>query len=111
MSIHIAVGLVPAKRFDHEGLHCVYMSYDIYTDIILHLGGEKERNETEKGGKGAHGGLCVFSNEFHTEGRWSPQSKFMLCGCLRIRMASCVLCGQHPVTTFSTLASSQLMAC
>lgn len=52
--------------------------------------GNEDRVENK--GKGAekkqekdHGG--VSSNGFHTEGRWRPQFKFMLCGCLRIRMA------------------------
>ena len=30
MSIHVAVGLVPVKRFDHEGLHQFHI-VDIYS--------------------------------------------------------------------------------
>ena len=51
----------------------------------------KERKQKKGVGEGVHRGACVFSNEFHTEGRWSPHSKFMFCGCLQIRMASHVL--------------------
>ena len=37
MSIHVAVGLVPVKRFDHKGLHQLQNCYVLYAKLCTQL--------------------------------------------------------------------------
>ena len=85
-----------------KNLKLSFYADDIMTNV--RLTGEK-CNERRRGG------VYVFIMRFHTEGKWRQRCKYMLYGCLQIRMVSHVVLSQYSGTTSSTLASSQLMTC